>query len=269
MQIAAFFAISLNTGKENKPCMVSFGVFLQKTANRFGYRVTSLNLDADLVMKEDFEDLYQACKNYTMTSKERAYALYKGVEYVVRSGISGDIVECGVWKGGSSMLIARALMKFGDRKRKLFLYDTYAGMPEPSKEDLTVAKKSVMQVWQKGKKKGYNEMSYASLDEVKANMHSTGYPMKNIIFVKGKVEDTIPGKMPGQISLLRLDTDWYESTKHELVHLYPLLSQNGVLLIDDYGCYAGARKAVDAYFRKKPILLNRIDLTGRIGVKTE
>ena len=83
------------------------------------------------------------------------------------------------------------------------------------------------------------------------------------------MEETIPTHIPHAISLLRLDTDWYESTKHELTHLFPLLSPGGVIIIDDYGHWQGAKKAVDEYFEenKIKILLNRIDYTGRIGVK--
>jgi len=108
------------------------------------------------------------------------------------------------------------------------------------------------------------------LDEVKKNVYGTGYPQDKIHFVKGKVEDTIPGTMPNQIALLRLDTDWYQSTMHELTHLFPLLQAKGVLIIDDYGHWQGAGKAVDEYFADKQIsiLLNRIDYSGRIAIKT-
>jgi len=114
------------------------------------------------------------------------------------------------------------------------------------------------------------QMGFASLSEVKKNMFSTGYPQENLVFIKGKVEDTVPTRVPPQIALLRLDTDWYESTKHELNYLYPLLVKQGVLIIDDYGYWAGSKKAVDEYISQNnvPILLNRIDHTGRIGVKT-
>ena len=77
----------------------------------------------------------------------------------------------------------------------------------------------------------------------------------------------IPKYLPGEIALLRLDTDWYKSTQHELIHLYPLLVGSGVLIIDDYGHWQGAKKAVDEYFSDKKILLNRIDYTGRISIK--
>ena len=79
----------------------------------------------------------------------------------------------------------------------------------------------------------------------------------------------MPGYLPSGIALLRLDTDWYESTKHELEHLYPLLVSGGVIIIDDYGHWKGAKKAVDEYIKDNnlPLLLNRIDYTGRIGIK--
>ena len=104
---------------------------------------------------------------------------------------------------------------------------------------------------------------------VKKNMASTDYPEENIIYIKGKIEETLPGYIPRKISILRLDTDWYESTKHELEHLYPILSPGGVLIIDDYGHFAGARKAVDEYFSglEKPPYMPRIDYSGRIIIK--
>ena len=99
-------------------------------------------------------------------------------------------------------------------------------------------------------------------------MKSTGYPVGNIRLLKGKVEDTIPGTMPAKIALLRLDTDWYESTKHELTYLFPLLEKSGVLIIDDYGAWQGARKAVDEYLKDNgTVYLNRIDFTGRLLIK--
>ena len=110
---------------------------------------------------------------------------------------------------------------------------------------------------------------YSSLDEVRGNMTRTGYPAERMRFVKGKVEDSIPGEVPLQIALLRLDTDFYESTYHELRHLYPRLAPGGVLIIDDYGHWAGARKATDQYFAEigLPLLLQRIDYTGRIAIR--
>jgi hypothetical protein len=110
---------------------------------------------------------------------------------------------------------------------------------------------------------------YSPIEDVRRNLLGTGYPTDRLHFVKGKVEDTIPGETPEQIALLRLDTDWYGSTKHEMQHLYPLVAQGGVLIVDDYGHWQGARSAVDEYLATNGIhlLLNRTDASGRLAIK--
>jgi O-methyltransferase len=103
---------------------------------------------------------------------------------------------------------------------------------------------------------------------VRATLLETGYPAERLHLHRGPVEETLPRQSPGPLALLRLDTDWYKSTLHELEHLYPLLAGGGILIIDDYGHWQGARRAVDEYFADSPpLLLNRIDYTGRIAVK--
>jgi len=198
------------------------------------------------------------------------YALYQAVRHVTSSAIPGAFVECGVWRGGSAMLAALSFMHFGDRQREIFLYDTYAGMTAPGEEDVDPWMAPAIATWRKLQRADKNEWCYASLDEVRQNLAATGYPAEGLRFVEGKVEDTIPKTLPARISILRLDTDWYESTHHELEYLYPLLSSDGVLIVDDYGYWKGARKAVDEYFANGHgrILLNRIDSASRIGVKT-
>lgn len=206
-----------------------------------------------------------------MTSNERLYGLIEAVKYIIENKIEGDIVECGVWKGGSMMAIAETLKQLGDTNRQLFLYDTFAGMTAPTEEDVDqlnrdansqlkddIDKKTESIVW-----------AYSGLEEVKANIKKIQYPYVNIHFIEGDILQTIPAQLPGKIALLRLDTDWYESTKHEMIHLYPLLQKSGVLIIDDYGFWKGSRKAVDEYLEanKISILLNRMDETGRIAVK--
>lgn len=241
---------------------------IQQLAGVFGYQIFSTRR-FPIDMDKEFKSVYQECKKYTQTSIERMYALYKATQYIVNSKILGDFVECGVWKGGSTMIMAKTLLKMDDTKRKIYLYDTFAGMPKPSKKDKRLYDSlEFYEIWKRKQKKGYNEFNYSPLSEVKKNMFSTKYPPKNLIFVKGRVEDRIPSSAPSKIALLRLDTDWYESTYHELVHLYPLLSQGGVLIIDDYGYCSGSKEAVDKYFNKnRKILLNRIDIPGRLGIK--
>ena len=254
---------------------------IKKLVNLFGYTILSSSqvkrlkiqtIDEDTIIGKDitFLRIYDKCKEYTMTSKERMYTLYKSVEYIINAKIPGDFVECGVWRGGSTMLIAYTLLELNVKNRKIYMYDTYEGMTKPTADDFRLEDNNVfaIKIWEK-KEKEHNKFCYASLSEVKNNMALTGYPENNNILVKGKIEETIPKIIPDKISLLRLDTDWYESTKHELIHLFQLLSKSGVLIIDDYGYWAGAKKAVDEYFATKKILLNRIDEDGRIGIKTE
>ena len=163
------------------------------------------------IIKDDPDDLYflktmNKFARYTLTFNrgiEPSYSLYKAVQYVVKNKIPGDFVECGVWRGGSVILIALALAHFGDTDRKIFLYDTFTGMTKPDEQDVD---------W---------------------------------------------------------DTDWYASTYHELVHLYPIISAGGILIIDDYGWCRGSRQATDKYIKehKLDLFLSRIDESVRLAVK--
>jgi O-methyltransferase len=205
-----------------------------------------------------------------MTSVERQTTLVNAVRHLVSTGVEGSFVECGVWRGGSSMAIALTLQQEKINDRELFLFDTFEGMTPPTDEDRTADGISAQTHLDRDvDKEGY--WCVAGIDDVKQNMTSTNYPQKLLHFVKGPVEETIPfeGLSGGKIALLRLDTDWYESTKHELEHLFPLLQEGGILIIDDYGHWEGARKAVDEYFAKVPgkYFMHRIDSTGRILVK--
>ena len=145
-------------------------------------------------------------------------------------------------------------------------------MSEPTEEDISFANQKAGELLKEDKDKEHNLVwAYSTLETVQKTMALTTYPKTLIHYVKGKVEDTIPSHLPDKIALLRLDTDWYESTKHELDHLFPRLIRNGVLIIDDYGFWKGARKAVDEYLGEHNIrmLLNRLDDTGRIAIKTD
>jgi O-methyltransferase len=188
--------------------------------------------------------------------------------HVHAATIPGDMVECGVWRGGSSMLAALTLDSLGDRERCIWLYDTFEGMPPPTDVDRSFGGEFASDVLRRTDAVGEGTRAVAGLDEVKANLATTGYPSDRLRFVEGMVEDTIPAVAPEQISILRLDTDWYESTRHELRHLWPRLSPGGVLIVDDYGHWQGARQAVDEFLATvEPILLQRIDYTGRLALK--
>lgn len=210
--------------------------------------------------------LINSVSSYTLTSPERIIALRDATHYVVHNKIEGDFVECGVWRGGSIMVILKTLLALGVRDRTVRLFDTFDGMTKPTKEDrdfngnlasdLLAAEERTGAMWAR-----------ATLEDVKQNVLSVGYPEEKIIFVKGDVLSTLPSHVPDKIALLRLDTDWYASTKHEMIHLYPRLSKHGVLLIDDYGHFQGAKQAIDEYFNGSHPLLHRIDYTGRAAIK--
>ena len=225
-------------------------------------------------MEPAFREIWSRVRPYTMTSVERGFALYRAVEYIVAGNIPGDLVECGVWKGGSCMLMALTLMRLGVKDRRIRLFDTFKGMTEPGEDDCIAWNgKPVSEKWESDRKGLSNNFTNwsVSLENVRENIYSTGYPVENLEFIEGPVEQTLVDAPETAISLLRLDTDWYESTKIELETLYPMLAARGVLVIDDYGHFTGAKKAVDNYFSGavRPLLLNRIDYTGRIAIKTE
>jgi hypothetical protein len=219
-----------------------------------------------------FQESYERCTAYTMTSVERLYSLHKCVEYLVDASIAGDLAECGIWRGGSCMMMAQTLLASGDRDRRILMYDTYEGHPQPDPErDIDLWGNSGYEEWRRqtseGQVKGWG---FASLQEVRENMQTTGYPDDKLEYIKGMVEETVPVHIPDRLALLRLDTDWYESTQVALVYLYPKLVTGGVLIIDDYGHYRGQRQAVDEYFAaagNRP-LLHRIDYSCRVAVKS-
>jgi O-methyltransferase len=209
----------------------------------------------------------------SITSRERVIALVDAVRYCVERGIEGDFAECGVWRGGSVIAMIMALQHAGADDRDIWLYDTFEGMTEPTEADTSPIHKPAVEIWREAEEAGqpafpeYFDPELFNERVVRENVLSTGYPESCLHFVRGPVEETIPAQMPERIALLRLDTDWYESTRHELEHMYPRLVDGGVLIIDDYGHWEGARRAVDEYFADKPLLLNRIDYTGRVAVK--
>jgi O-methyltransferase len=245
--------------------LIGFGYQIQKKSGL----VSSDGIPVDFKSPE-FDSIYNQVKGKTYTSPEAVFSLISSVEYVIRNNIKGDFVECGVWKGGSAMVMAMALQSLGKSDRKLYLYDTFEGMSEPTEKDVDFrVDKAGKLLSEQEKNDSKNVWCYSPLEEVKENLAKTGYPEENIVLVKGKVEDTIPHQIPSSIALLRLDTDWFESTYHEMKYLYPLLEPEGVLILDDYGHWKGAREAVDKYFLEKgnKPLLHRVNYTVRSAIK--
>ena len=226
-------------------------------------------------LSESEARIVEEVKPFTLTGVDRILATLDAVRYVARRGVPGALVECGVWKGGSVLAMIRALQDVGVNDRDIYLYDTFSGMTEPSELDTTQYGEPASAEWERSTSEGRVPWSWAfgedavSLEAVKRLLLATGYPADRLHFVVGDVEETLLLDPPPSIAVLRLDTDWYESTRAELLHLYPRLSPGGVLIIDDYGHWEGARRSVDEYFggQASPILLGRIDYTGRMGIK--
>lgn len=241
--------------------------------HKLGFDIVRYSSDRVQKFPPDFDretiDIIRKVTPFTQTSAERIFSLCEAVRYIVKNEVSGAIVECGVWKGGCIMAIAQVLINLDELNREIYLFDTFAGMTSPGSVDIDMRGNSATELLMKtSKSDSTSAWCYASLETVKAAVFGISYSRDKIHFVQGSVEETIPDNAPDQIALLRLDTDWYESTKHELKHLFPRISSGGVLIIDDYGHWQGARQAVDEYIqeRKIKILLNRVDYTGRIGI---
>jgi len=258
---------------------------LKKIANKFGYDIKKIkqedyfpreatNFDREII--NEILDLNNSKKNkLSMVSPQCLWAAIASTKYVIENDIPGDIVECGVWKGGCSIAMAKTLEKFGSNK-KIWMYDTFAGMTVPTKYDKHQSTGvNAMKKFIKLSKTNYNDWCFSSLEDVSENLSKFGISNKTKL-IKGDVCITLKEEknLPPIISLLRLDTDWYESTKKELEILYPRLSINGAMLIDDYGHWSGSKKAVDEYFTKNKILFGKpllwvSDYAGRGMIKSK
>lgn len=205
------------------------------------------------------EEFLKIVKPYTMTSTERINELFNSLEYIRINKIDGDFVECGVWKGGNILGIMEYLYYHNMTNRNVWLYDTFQGMTKPEDVDIDLRNQKASDILQ-------HVLCYSSLNEVKKNLSNSKYPINNIKYVVGDICETLnyENNLPNKISLLRLDTDWYQSTKKEMDVLYPLLSNEGVLIVDDYGHWQGSKKAVDEYFLNKGLkpIIEKIDYTG-------
>ncbi|GAB6902252.1 TylF/MycF/NovP-related O-methyltransferase [Kineosporia succinea] len=180
---------------------------------------------------DELRDIITAVRPFTTAGNEKLHALVTATRYVRERGVAGAVVECGVSGSGSMQAVARALIAGGERDRDLYLFDT-------------------------------------ALDQARADFGAVAYPSGHLHFVPGPLEETVPGRAPGQIALLRIDTDDYAPTRHQLDHLYPRLAPGGVLVLDDYGWWKGARQATDDWLRESgaQLVLWRAG-GGRVAVK--
>jgi hypothetical protein len=235
-------------------------------------RISSQQNRLPIEATEEDRRIIDFVRPYTMTSAERVWSLIQAVRYVVNEGVAGDFVECGVWRGGSVMAMARELGTLGRTDRRIWLYDTFEGMTAPTAKDVEavsgVTAEQLLKTTEIGD--GNNVWCVASQDDVERNVGLTSYPMDQFTFVRGDVAQTLKTQVPELISILRLDTDWYESTKVGLEVLYPRLVPGGVCIFDDYGHWQGARTAVDEYFAARGLrpYMHPIDFSGRVFIKT-
>lgn len=218
---------------------------------------------------------YVINENLSMVGRKRLISLTEACNHVVLSGVKGDFVECGVWRGGASILATKIFEKHKDF-RQVWLFDTFAGMTEPSAKDNKHGSTfdKTLEKYSQLDRGNTNEWCLASLAEVKNNFSKSLVPLSRVRFVKGDVRETLlnQSSLPEQISVLRLDTDFYDSTLIELEVLYPRLAKGGILLIDDYGTWEGCAKAVEDFFSRgkfaRPLLIADSG-QGRVGVKCE
>lgn len=247
---------------------------LERSLSRFGLQVSRLSSTKRLLPVEVTDadrEIIARVEPFTMTSWGRLWALLESVRYAEEADIPGAFVECGVWRGGSVMAMAYKLLELDGATRDLWLYDTFAGMtsPTPADIDATTGVSAASALAATAVGNGDNIWCVAGLTDVRANVSSTGYPAERVTYVEGDVATTLLAEAPEQISILRLDTDWYESTRMELDVLYPRLAPGGICILDDYGHWQGARQAVDEYFSvnaPRPLIMP-VDFSGRIFIK--
>lgn len=244
--------------------------YLRRAARARGFDIVRHKPGLARFIDESAGRTIARARPFTMTADESLFSLIEAVRYAIRHDVAGAVVECGVWRGGSMMAAGLTLQQLGSTDRHLYLYDTYEGMTAPSNEDVmlhaNVAAADLLDATAVGD--GANVWCVSALDEVRAAIQSIGYPPNLCHYVMGDVEATLPGQAPeGPIAVLRLDTDWYQSTRHELEHLIPRLSPGAVLIIDDYWHWGGCRKAVDEYLERTglQVLLTKVDITA-IGI---
>ncbi len=256
--------------------MNKYSEIIKKLINKFNFKIESKNSwyqrnehrVAEMSQKE--LEIVKKISDLSMTTPANHWAIIQSIKHISLNKIPGDLVECGIFQGGNIILFKILADEMG-LKKKIYGYDTFDGMPEPGEKDFDLKDISAHKHF-----KEYKDMNikwcYSNLEEVRSNICSfdENY-LKDILLIKGKVEESLNNEknLPEKISLLRLDTDFYESTKIELEKLYPKLVSGGILIIDDYGHWKGSKKAVDEYFNlsKEFFWFHRIDYASRLLIK--
>jgi hypothetical protein len=190
------------------------------------------------------EGLDWPCFGFTMVGRKRLDNVQNCVEEIIARGVSGDLVETGVWRGGTTILM-RAILKAHDISDvTVWCADSFEGMPKPTATDLQAQPES-----------DFSDRDYlaVSLAQVKANFERFGLLDDQVRFLKGWFRDTLPTAPIQRIALLRMDGDLYSSTMDALKYLYPKVSPGGYVIVDDYNSWAACRQAVDEYRRENGI----------------
>jgi hypothetical protein len=196
------------------------------------------------------------------------------VKYILENKIEGSFVECGVDSGNFQVLWIEELKK-QNQIRNIYLYDTFTGLTEPSEFDYTrpdavyynMDSNSVKKTWESQIiDSKTNRWCYTPLDKVKLRLKLLDYPSENLHYIVGDVMETLKMYVPEKIAILRLDTDWYESSKFELEMMYDSVVSRGLVIFDDYYHWDGQRRAVDDFFEKRNEKVNIIKLDGKTGV---
>jgi O-methyltransferase len=254
--------------------------FIRKGLNKLGYDIVRFVDKINLIgfpveFSEDDAEILRSVinKNLSMASLPRLYATMAACKYVAENNIDGDFVECGVWRGGNAVIAARIFHRERVLK-KIWLFDTFRGMTKPTERDIAFHSGiSASAKYERSQQKDHNSWCYSSVGDVMKNLAESGVRSDtgDVRFIEGDVLATLsePANLPSKIAILRLDTDWFESSLKELEVLYPLVARGGVVLLDDYGHWGGARAAVDTYFSNeqfKPLKIYN-DRAGRSLIK--
>ncbi len=245
--------------------------YVAKKLLNLGHRLSpSANNLAWVIPDTSPEDrrIIEETSKYSSTHPVAQWAFIQAINSIHAKAIPGDIVECGVWKGGNLVLAGLMRQRLGF-DRTIWGYDTFAGMTEPGVNDVKPGFNVDARAKFAQRKRGKHvDWCYVPLEDVQRNYRSAVGDM-NVKLIKGDVAETlrVEANLPDKIAILRCDTDFYASTKIELEILYPRLSSGGVLIIDDYGIWGGSRRAVDEFFGDKVPWLHYVNRGVRLMIK--
>ena len=245
--------------------------FIAKKLMNLGHKMSDNHNDLSWLIPESTlqdREIISKATGYTSSTEVAQWAFIQSIKYIEMAGILGDIIECGVWKGGN-LIIASLMREAMGFNRSIWGYDTFTGMTEPS--DIDVKPGFAVNAREKFKamvKGDVVDWCYVPIEDVEANLRTICGKV-DVRLIKGDVCKTLldEDNVPEQISILRLDTDFYESTRVELEVLYPRVPSGGVVIIDDYGIWQGSKKAVDQYFGADLPWLHYINRGVRLFVK--